>query len=406
MGEFAMSLGLMQQIDFNEFHRVELQKYLNDGRGARAAVSMAADRSLTFVVGNDAWTYRSTGDDIEVVEGRAAGLTISLASDAFSDFVNEMWSVFGLLYGERLTLETGSFEHLVAWEPVLQALWFDRPIYAATESSEFVDRNGTQLSLHQSFTLDDDVDEMSHFLQTCGYLVLRNVFSAEEIAEMNDVVDRERQRSTPDDKRSWWATDSDGNEVCCRVTYLAERDQVFADLAADERLKVIAALSGAQLLSCPDRLDGLGVVIKNPGVVEGLSDLPWHRDCGMGGHFVLCPGLNVGVQLDQASAENGQLWFLAGSHHHAAQSLDMSQINGLPAVAVDAQPGDVTVHFGHVMHAAPPPSSPTANRKAVYVGFHVPELFDVIGPGQAYNDVLFTHGDGRVRSVEEASTGN
>jgi len=401
-----MSLGLMQQIDFNEFHRVELQKYLNDGRGARAAVSMAADRSLTFVVGNDAWTYRSTGDDIEVVEGRAAGLTISLASDAFSDFVNEMWSVFGLLYGERLTLETGSFEHLVAWEPVLQALWFDRPIYAATESSEFVDRNGTQLSLHQSFTLDDDVDEMSHFLQTCGYLVLRNVFSAEEIAEMNDVVDRERQRSTPDDKRSWWATDSDGNEVCCRVTYLAERDQVFADLAADDRLKAIAALSGADLLPCPDRLDGLGVVIKNPSVVEGLSDLPWHRDCGMGGHFVLCPGLNVGVQLDEASAENGQLWFLAGSHHHAAQSLDMSQINGLPAVAVDAQPGDVTVHFGHVMHAAPPPSSPTANRKAVYVGFHVPELFDVIGPGQAYNDVLFTHGDGRVRSVEEASTGN
>ena len=401
-----MSFGLMQQIDFNNFHRVDLQKYLNDGRGARAAVSMAADRSLTFVVGNDAWTYRSTGVEIEVVEGRAAGLTISLDPEAFSDFVNEMWSVFGLLYGERLILETGSFEHLVAWEPVLQALWFDRPIYTATESSEFVGRNGTPLSLHQSFTLDDDVDEMSHFLQTCGFLVLRNVFSAEEIAAMNEVVDRERQRSTPDDKRSWWATDSDGNEVCCRVTYLAERDQVFADLAADERLKVIAALSGAQLQSCPDRLDGLGVVIKNPGVVEGLSDLPWHRDCGMGGHFVLCPGLNVGVQLDEASAENGQLWFLAGSHHHAAQSLDMSQINGLPTVAVDAQPGDVTVHFGHVMHAAPPPLSPTANRKAVYVGFHVPELFDVIGPGQAYNDVLFTHGDGRVRSVEEASTGN
>jgi hypothetical protein len=401
-----MSLGLMQQIDFNEFHRVELLKYLNDGRGAKAAVSMAADRSLTFVVGDDAWTYRSTGDDIEVVEGRASGLTISLAGDAFSDFVNEMWSVFGLLYGERLTLETGSFEHLVAWEPVLQALWFDRPIYAATESSEFVGRNGTPLSLHQSFTLDDDADEMAHFLQTCGFLVLRNVFSAEEIAAMNEVVERERQRSTPDDKRSWWATDSDGNEVCCRVTYLAERDEVFADLAADERLKDIAALSGAQLQSCPDRLDGLGVVIKNPGVVEGLSDLPWHRDCGMGGHFVLCPGLNVGVQLDEASAENGQLWFLAGSHHHAAQSLDMSQTNGLPTVAVDAQPGDVTVHFGHVMHAAPPPLSPTANRKAVYVGFHVPELFDVIGPGQAYNDVLFTHGDGRVRSVEEASTGN
>lgn len=401
-----MSLGLMQQIDFNNFHRVDLRQFLNDGRGANAAKSMPAGRSLTIIVGDDAWTYRSTGEDIELVEGRAAGLTIELEREAFSDFVNEMWSVFGLLYGERLSLETGSFEHLVAWEPVLQALWFDRPIYAATESSDFVGRNGQPLSLTQSFTLDDDADEMADFLQTCGYLVLRDVFSSEEIAAMNEVVERERQSSTPDDKRSWWATDSDGNEVCCRVTYLAKRDQVFADLAVDDRLKAIAALSGAQLLPCPDRLDGLGVVIKNPSVVEGLSDLPWHRDCGMGGHFVLCPGLKVGVQLDEASAENGQLWFLAGSHHHAAQSLDMSEINGLPTVAVDAQPGDVTVHFGHVMHAAPPPSSPTANRKAVYVGFHVPELFDVIGPGQAYNDVLFTHGDGRVRSVEEASTGN
>jgi len=292
--EFAMSLGLMQQIDFNEFHRVELQKYLNDGRGAKAAVSMAADRSLTFVVGDGAWTYRSTGVDIEVVEGRVAGLTISLDPEAFSDFVNEMWSVFGLLYGERLTLETGSFEHLVAWEPVLQSLWFDRPIYAATESSEFVGRNGAPLSLNQSFTLNDDTDEMSHFLQTCGYLVLRNVFSAEEIAEMNEVVERERQRSTPDDKRSWWATDSDGNEVCCRVTYLAERDQVFADLAVDDRLKAIAALSGAQLLPCPDRLDGLGVVIrirrwlKACPIFRGIATAEWADTlcCALGSTLV------------------------------------------------------------------------------------------------------------------------
>ena len=145
-----MSLGLMQQIDFNNFHRVDLRQFLSDGRGVNAAKSMPAGRSLTIVVGGDAWTYRSTGDDIELVEGRAAGLTINLEREAFSDFVNEMWSVFGLLYGERLSLETGSFEHLVAWEPVLQALWFDRPIYAATESSDFVGRDGKPLSLTQS----------------------------------------------------------------------------------------------------------------------------------------------------------------------------------------------------------------------------------------------------------------
>ncbi|MEJ6740784.1 MAG: hypothetical protein QNL59_09675, partial [Actinomycetota bacterium] len=83
-----MSLGLMQQIDFNDFHRVDLRQFLNDGRGANAAKSMPAGRSLTIVVGDDAWTYRSLGDDIELIEGRAAGLTIELEREAFSDFVN------------------------------------------------------------------------------------------------------------------------------------------------------------------------------------------------------------------------------------------------------------------------------------------------------------------------------
>jgi len=398
-----MTLGVVNEIDFDTFHSETVQGFLRNGRGAAAARSMPVGRSISFVVDDSAWTYRSSGNDFEVVEGRSPGLTAVLSRESFSDLVNETWSVFGLLYGGRVVLENGTFEHLVAWEPVLQSLWFDRPIYELTESSLFVGRSGAPLRLDQSFELSDDVEEMSHFLATCGYLVLRDVFSADEVAEMNRVVEREKATSSPDDKRSWWAKDSEGNEVCCRVTYLAERDQVFADLAGDERLMLVASLAGVPLRSCPDRLDGLGVVIKNPSVVEGLSDLPWHRDCGMGGHFILCPGLNIGVQLDEASAENGQLWFLAGSHHHAAQSLDMSQIDGLPVVAVDARPGDVTVHFGHVLHAAPPPSSPTANRKAVYVGFHVPELFDVVGPGQAYNDVLFTHGDGRVRSVGEAS---
>lgn len=162
-------------------------------------------------------------------------------------------------------------------------------------------------------------------------------------------------------------------------------------------------LGGREMLPCVDRIDGMGVVIKNPDIVSGLSDLPWHRDCGMGGHFVLCPGLNVGIQLDEANADNGQLWFLAGSHKHATQSLTMDQIDGLPAVAVDTQPGDVTVHYGHVLHAAPPPHSENASRKTLYVGWHVPELFDIVGPEQGYNDVLFLADGGRVRSVEEIS---
>jgi ectoine hydroxylase-related dioxygenase (phytanoyl-CoA dioxygenase family) len=132
--------------------------------------------------------------------------------------------------------------------------------------------------------------------------------------------------------------------------------------------------------------------LKHPDIVSGLSDLPWHRDCGMGGHPVLCPTLNIGIQLDQADAANGQLVFLAGSHHHTNSLTDADAHSEWPVVRVEADPGDVTVHFGHAQHAAPPPLSPEANRRALYVGFVPPAIFDVIGPGQGYNDVVYESG--------------
>ena len=73
----------------------------------------------------------------------------------------------------------------------------------------------------------------------------------------------------------------------------------------------------------------------------------------------------------------------------------------LAVVPVNAEPGDVTVHYGHTLHVAPPPTGAASYRRTVYVSFHIPEYLDVLPKGQGYNDVLFAHGDGRVRSPQE-----
>lgn len=401
-----MVMTLPIAVDFRRFHSHDVASWLSDGRGRAGAVQLGAGRSLTIRVTDSggACTYRSDGRDLTIdIDGADGHVVAEMDQSAFSDFANEMWSVFGLLYANRVRIVGGTFEQFAAWEPALQALWFDRPIYSQATVDSLVDRAGRPLELTQSFTLGDDRDDMAHFLRTAGYLVVRGVFASSEIDELNSLVAGEKATARSGDNRSWWATGADGQEVCCRLTYLGLRDERFARLADDPRLRDLMALTGIDMMACTDRLDGMSVVIKNPEIVSGLSDLPWHRDCGIGGHFVLCPGLNIGVQLDAANADNGQLWFLAGSHRHATQALTMDDIAGLPAVAVDAQPGDVTVHFGHVLHAAPPPRSSTAGRKALYVGWHIAEAFDLIGPEQGYNDVLFMAADGRVLSVEEIS---
>jgi hypothetical protein len=208
-------------------------------------------------------------------------------------------------------------------------------------------------------------------------------------------------KARPDDERSWWTT-VDGEEVCNRVNYLNDQSELVAGLGSDPRMRRIGDLSGEPLRDAADRMDGNGVVIKVPGAETGLADLPWHRDCGMGGHPVKCPLLNVGIQLDAATAASGQLHMIAGSHLGTSPLPTAEQAAQLPTVAIDTQPGDVTAHYGHTLHAAPPPGDRSAaGRRALYVTF-VPELvFEMIPPGKGYNDVLFTRDSGRVHHIAE-----
>ena len=145
-------------------------------------------------------------------------------------------------------------------------------------------------------------------------------------------------------------------------------------------------------------------MIKLPDATEGLADLPWHRDCGMGGHPVLCPEFNVGIQLDDATAGSGQLQVLPGSHRSSSKP-PPSRGDDRTVVPLDTKAGDVTLHYGHLMHAAPPPSG-AGGRRVLYCTYVQERAFEYVPPGRAFNDVLFTEagGDGRIASVGENRT--
>ena len=186
------------------------------------------------------------------------------------------------------------------------------------------------------------------------------------------------------------------------MNYLSDGSPRIGALGTDPRFVAIAALGDPDLRDAQDRLDGNSVVIKVPGSDGGLADLPWHRDCGMGGHPVKCPLLNVGIQLDAATADAGQLQMIPGSHRGTSRLPTAREAEKHRVVALTTEPGDVTVHFGHTLHAAPPPRNRQApGRRALYLTFVPPLTFEMVGPGQGYNDVLFTRSGGRVQHVDQ-----
>jgi ectoine hydroxylase-related dioxygenase (phytanoyl-CoA dioxygenase family) len=390
-------------IDFDRFHREEMPALLERRGPIFSDGDAAVLRPLAFTLPDGrAYTYVPDGRSFSVRQGDDGARTVvALSEEAWCAFVWELKTCFALLYAEQLTVEQGSFGQLARWEPPLRVALSDQTLFDLDHPEPIEDGSGRAVDLTQTFTLDDPVAATRDFLHQVGFLHLRGVLDRAEIASLSADVDDAVDRARPDDRTSWW-TMVDGREVCNRVNYLNEGSSRVAGLGADPRFAAIAALGGPDLRDAHDRLDGNGVVIKVPGSQGGLADLPWHRDCGMGGHPVKCPMLNVGIQLDPATADTGQLEMIPGSHRGTSRLPDAAEAEKHDVVALTTEPGDVTVHFGHTLHAAPPPMDTQASgRRALYLSFVPPLTFEMVGPRQGYNDVLFTRSEGRIQHADE-----
>jgi hypothetical protein len=394
-------------IDFDQFHLEELPRQLARVDGGEVFGPPNRLRPLAFCLRDGrAYTYIPDGDGLRIEGGEEVADTVAdtivvLSPEDWCDFVWELRTVFALLYADRVEIRRGSFSQLARWEPALRAVFDGQAVYDLADPPPVLDGEGRPLELGRSFDLANTDDELRDFLDRAGFLHVKGVFTAAEIDQLRADTERAVARARPDDKRSWWTT-VDGRDICNRVNYLNEQSAFIAGLGDDPRLRRIGDLSGPGLRDAADRLDGHGVVIKVPGATTGLADLPWHRDCGMGGHPVKCPLVNVGIQLDAATAGAGQLQIIAGSHRGTSRLPAGEEVGRLPTMALTTEPGDVTVHFGHTLHAAPPPTdSHAAGRRALYVTYVPPLTFEMIGPGQGYNDVLFTRDSGHVRHVDE-----
>jgi hypothetical protein len=315
-------------------------------------------------------------------EGSRDAATVVVLSDAsWDDLRGQRRTIMYLQLNGELTFERGGFDHLAAWEPHLRHHHAGIPIYDPAR----VDLSGVDLA--RTFTLDDADEELLAFYRTAGFLHVRGVFSADEMAAADAEVDRLAAAARPGDDRSWWATDADGQERCCRLVYSTQRSAVLRQLEEDPRVRRLGTLAHPEHRVAPDRMEGSAVILKLPGRTTGLANIPWHQDCGMGGHAVFCPNTSVGIQLTGSSAATGNLAVVPGSHGQTLAYDWERRLTDVPVVHVDTEPGDVTLHVADVMHASPEPTG-AGGRRTLYVTFYPPALWDHLAAGEAYNDVV------------------
>ena len=347
-----------------------------------AVRNLSSAPAVTFVVDNDAITYTVEGSTIRVDEGQRQGdVVVRLSRQAWDDMVGQVRTVINLLLSGDLAFERGGFEQLADWDPLLRYLHAGIPPYDPARAN-FAGRDPLA-----AFTLDASDDELAAQLETMGYLHVKAVFDAQEMQIADREIHRLAEEARPGDDRSWWVTAEDGTSALCRLVYATLRSPVLAALENDPRVRRLGTLINPALRAAPDRMEGSAVLLKVPGNTSGLSNIPWHQDCGMGGHAIMCPALTVGIQITGSDSSTGNLRVVPGSHGQAIHYRWEQRLEGVPVVSIDTDPGDVTVHIQDLMHASPQPTG-AGGRRTMYVTHYPPQLFDCVGPGEAYNDLV------------------
>ena len=311
------------------------------------------------------------------VEG--AGVVAELSADALSDLVQDTQSTMGLAMTSRVRLTAGNINEWIGWEPILRALFDGRKVHE-TGDVTFVGLDGGELDLDRAFTADDDHAEMAHFLREAGFLHIRNVFEREEMARIADDIDHWIARATPDDGESWWATDEDGLDQAVRVLFFYEKSEALRDLVDSDRYQWLAGLTG----DGHRHKGGAEGLVKPLGIVKGLSDLPWHKDCGQGQHSYICNSMTCGISVTGADRVSGALGVIPGSHRANTMATGRDPLLDLAPRMLETQTGDVTVHCSDTLHRAHPPIE--RPRKVVYSGFGLPPLpGDEVTPDPRYS---------------------
>lgn len=363
-----MSVDLRTRVDAEQapveaghFFRETLPALLDAQRSQIApGASELALRDFCVETDGEPWTLAWRGDRVGVEPGRRGAARVRLTPEQLSDLVNDQSTPVALMSNRLLDMPEGGLPDFLNWWLVLRAALDARRIHARGDVT-------FTTGIRRSFRPDAPDEELRAQLEEFGYLHIEGLFSEAEMAAVEADFPRAAPHYLKGDPLAWFATTADGVEHLVRMEGFDRYSEASVALIEDERFQRIGRIPDLSHVPRPPGAR-VGALTKPIGVVKGISDVPWHKDCSLGRHSYECCGLTVGISVTGADAGSGQLRVVPGSHRALVWPAPCIQ-PGLDLEAIDlpTRTGDVTVHLSCTQHMSQPPV--TATRKVLYTGF-------------------------------------
>lgn len=228
---------------------------------------------------------------------------------------------------------------------------------------------------------DEQIQQMDHL----GFVILEDLFSAEEVAELEKHLTAFHLAKEEAMKRNG----GDGMNRPGEILFswgIAEEDVDVYNFTKNDKMKAIAT----QLLGPNVDLYWNQTVYKNP---ETNKIFPWHQDDAYG-PVEPSPYLTCWLAISDATTENGCISVLPGSHKDGLRPHEKSDIGlvGHPAdhpdqgIQVPIKSGSMILFWSTVLHKSGPNLS-DGMRKA-YIMQYAAHGLKFIEPGKEMDDLL------------------
>lgn len=333
--------------------------------------ALLALRPLVVETEGQSWSLVAAGGRVETRPGIVDGAArLRLTRQQLDDLVDDQSTPMTLFTAGALDMPAAGLCDFLDWWLVLRAALDARRLHTPG-SVTFTDRRGGPLDLNRSFGPRDDVEEMSHFLHQAGFLHIAGLFGEHEMRAVGKDMDLAVPAFHDGDGRSWWATTAGGARRIVRMQGFDTYSPTTAALLREDRFLRLGGLTGDGHTHTGLEGNLIEALLKPVGVVKGICDLPWHKDCSLGRHSYECCSMTVGISVTGADATSGQLRVVAGSHRALIwPALEQPGRRDLPEVDLPTQTGDVTVHLSRTLHMSEPPTR--RERRVMYTSFRLP----------------------------------
>lgn len=216
--------------------------------------------------------------------------------------------------------------------------------------------------------------EQVAFFHANGFLALDPITDETELARLRGAYDRifaARAGRDKGDQFDLGGTDEEGKEAALPQILGPSRyaPEMKHGLFRTNALSVVRQLLGDAASATGDH------AIYKPAGVGAAT--PWHQDEAYWNPDLDYNAVSVWMPLQEATVENGCLWFIPGSHRgeiveHQPIGGD-ARVHGLEtlvantegAVACPLKPGGVTIHANRTLHYAGPNTSGTPRRALI-----------------------------------------